>query len=88
MAETILSLLGNYVFPIVACIGIFWYMTVKDKDHKAEITTLTDAHKEEIKIIDERQEKTLTGLNQTIADNTKAINQMTIVITQLSERIK
>lgn len=86
--ETFLNLLGNYLFPIVACVAMFWYMGQKEKDHKTEITTITEAHKEEIKALDERHNATLDALNTTIADNTKAITQMTIVITQLSERLK
>lgn len=88
MAEQILSLLANYIFPVVACVALFYYMTVKDKTHKEEIEKITNAHKEELKILDDRQTSTLNGLNTTIAENTKAINQMTVVITQLSERIK
>ncbi len=86
--ETFLNLLGNYLFPIAACAAMFWYMAQKDKDYKAEISAITEAHKEEIKTLDERHNATLDALNTTIADNTKAISQMTIVITQLSERLK
>lgn len=86
--ETFLNLLGNYLFPIVACAAMFWYMATKDKDHKAEIQTLTEAHKSEIETLDARHNATLDALNTTISDNTKAITQMTIVITQLSERLK
>ena len=87
MMEQILTLFANYIFPIAACIALFFYMSEKDKTHKDEIEKITASHKDELKILDERQTATLTGLNQTIADNTKAINQMTVVITQLSERI-
>lgn len=86
--ETFLDLLANYLFPITACAAMFWYMTVKDKNHKTEISELTQAHKEEIEKLDNRHNSTLDSLNATIADNTKAISQMTIVITQLSERLK
>ena len=86
--ETFLDLLANYLFPITACAAMFWYMTVKDRDHKTEIANLTESHKEEIKSLDERHNATLDALNTTISDNTKAITQMTIVITQLSERLK
>lgn len=86
--ETFLNLLGNYLFPIVACAAMFWYMAQKDKDHKNAIEALTESHKEEIRSLDERHNITLESLNNTIADNTKAISQMTIVVTQLSERLK
>lgn len=86
--ETFLDLLANYLFPIAACGAMFWYMIEKDKNHQTEITDLTNAHKDEIKTLDERHNATLDALNTTISDNTKAITQMTIVITQLSERLK
>ena len=74
--DDILTLIGSYAFPIVMCLAFFWYMTVKDKQHKEEITDLDKQHQE-----------TYAKLDETIQKNTQAINNMTIVVTKLSERM-
>lgn len=74
--DDILTLIGSYAFPIVMCIAFFWYITVKDKAHKEEITTLDNQHQE-----------TYKTLTDTIARNTEAINNINIVVTKLAERI-
>lgn len=74
--EDILNMIGSYAFPIVMCIAFFWYIQVKDKNHKEEITTLDNQHQE-----------TYKALTDTIARNTEAINNINIVVTKLAERI-
>lgn len=41
--EGIIQAVGSLGFPIVAYGAIFWYMTQKDKQHKAEIDLLSAA---------------------------------------------
>ena len=36
----ILTLIGNYCFPIVACIAMFWKMNKDGVQHKEEMDTL------------------------------------------------
>lgn len=36
----ILTLIGNYVFPIVACIALFWLVIRQGDQHKAEMTEI------------------------------------------------
>ena len=74
--DDILTLIGSYAFPIVMCVAFFWYITVKDRAHKEEITTLDNQHQE-----------TYKALTDTIARNTEAINNINIVVTKLAERI-
>lgn len=74
--DDILTLIGSYAFPIVMCVAFFWYITVKDKAHKEEITTLDNQHQE-----------TYKALTDTISRNTEAINNINIVVTKLAERI-
>lgn len=43
MEVDILSLIGNYAFPIVACIALFWKMD-KDQDrHKEEMDAIRES---------------------------------------------
>ena len=36
----ILTLIGNYAFPIVACVAMFWKMNKDAQQHKEEMDTL------------------------------------------------
>lgn len=74
--DEILTLIGSYAFPIVMCVAFFWYITVKDK-----------AHKEEVENLDLQHAATYKQLTETIANNTKAINDINIVVTKLVERM-
>ena len=32
----LMTLIGNYAFPIVCCVGLFWKMNKDEEQHKAE----------------------------------------------------
>lgn len=42
-ANTLISIIGSVGFPIVAYLGIFWYMIKQNERHTEEIKTMTDA---------------------------------------------
>jgi len=39
----LLTLIGNYAFPIVACIALFWKMDKDQERHQEEMTTLRNS---------------------------------------------
>lgn len=52
--DQLMEILGNYAFPIVACIALFWkmdkdqkttqeYMSKRDETHRAEIDSLRES---------------------------------------------
>jgi hypothetical protein len=41
--ENWVQYIGSLGFPIVACIGLFWYMTKEAENHKQETNSLKDA---------------------------------------------
>lgn len=41
--EWVTEFLGNYAFPIVMCMMLFWKMNQQDKDHKEESGEFTKA---------------------------------------------
>lgn len=48
----ILTLIGNYCFPIVACIAMFWQLNKNNERHKEEMDALRaslDANTEAVK---------------------------------------
>ena len=61
----ILQLLGSYCFPIVACLGMGWYVKYREDKHSEAISTLNRDHKEEVS-------KMVAALN----NNTLALTQL------------
>ena len=49
----LLTLIGNYAFPIVACVGLFWKLN-KDQDrHQEEMNTLRASLDNNTKVLTE-----------------------------------
>lgn len=45
---TLTTLIGSFGFPIVACIGMGWYINKTNKEHREEIRELNEEHKTEV----------------------------------------
>lgn len=43
MEGDLLTLIGNYAFPIVACVALFWKMDKDQERHQEEMATLRDS---------------------------------------------
>lgn len=65
----ILSLIGQYAFPIVACIAMGWYVKYIQDNYRKDIQELSDNHREEMN-------KVTSALN----NNTLALQKLTDVI--------
>lgn len=63
------TLLGQYVFPIVMCLIMAWY--VKDQ---------SDAHREEVKQINQQHKEETARLADTIQNNTIAVQKLTDLV--------
>lgn len=62
----IMALLGQYVFPVVACIAMAWYVKDQGDKNREQLDKIMEAHKTEIKEI-------TTALN----NNTLALQRLT-----------
>lgn len=62
----ILQLIGQYAFPIVACVAMGWYVKDQGDKNREQLDKIMDAHKMEIKEIN-------TALN----NNTLALQRLT-----------
>ena len=51
--DTIVQLINNVGFPICISIALFYKMNEDSKNHKAEIDSLINAHREEISSLKE-----------------------------------
>lgn len=60
--DQLLTLLGNYAFPIVCCAALFWkmdkdeknyreYMEKRDEMHKAEISSLKESYDNNTRVL-------------------------------------
>ena len=47
----ILQLIGQYAFPIVACVAMGWYVKDQGDKNREQLDKITEAHKLEIKEI-------------------------------------
>jgi len=66
---TLTSLIGSFGFPIVACLGMGWYVKYQTDNNNERIRQITEDHKKEMKEV------------------TTALNNNTVAITKLCERL-
>ena len=64
--DQIWSALGQYAFPIVACVVMGWYVKYIQDNYRKDISDISARHKEEM-------DKVTTALN----NNTLAIQRLT-----------
>lgn len=74
MSDMILSLLGNYVFPIVACCVMAYFVKYMYDQTNARVDKLNDQHKNEV-----------DTLSEVIKNNTVAIEKMNTLIERLDK---
>lgn len=67
--DQIFTAIGQYVFPIVACVVMGWYVKYTQDNYRVDIQELSKNHKEEI-------DKVTSALN----NNTLALQKLTDVI--------
>lgn len=60
--EDLLSLIGNYAFPIVCCAALFWKMDKDQKNTQDYMTKRDELHRDEIE-----------SLRKSLDNNTQAI---------------
>lgn len=64
--DQIWSAIGQYAFPIVACVVMGWYVKYIQDNYRKDITDISSRHKEEM-------DKVTEALN----NNTRAIQRLT-----------
>ena len=67
--DQIFAAIGQYAFPIVACVIMGWYVKYTQDNYREDIQELSKNHKEEI-------DKVTSALN----NNTLALQKLTDVI--------
>ena len=72
MADTFLTILGNYVFPIVACCVMAYFVKYMYDQTNSRVDKLNDQHKNEV-----------DTLSEVIKNNTVALEKMNILIERL-----
>lgn len=74
MIDTLLTVLGNYVFPIAACCAMAFFVKYIYDQTNARIDKLNDQHKNEV-----------DTLGEVIKNNTIAIEKMNTLIERLEK---
>lgn len=70
--DQIWSAIGQYAFPIVACVVMGWYVKYIQDNYRKDISDISSRHKEEM-------DKVTEALN----NNTQAIQKLTDYIERL-----
>ena len=73
--EQIFSVIGQYAFPIVACVVMGWYVKYIQDNYRKDISDISIRHKDEM-------EKVTAALN----NNTMAIQRLTDFIEKKDEK--
>lgn len=74
MIDTLLTILGNYVFPIVACCAMAFFVKYMYDQTNGRIDKLNDQHKNEV-----------DNLSEVIKNNTIALEKMNSLIERLEK---
>lgn len=74
MIDTLLTVLGNYVFPIAACCAMAFFVKYIYDQTNARIDNLNDQHKNEV-----------DTLSEVIKNNTIAIEKMNTLIERIEK---
>lgn len=74
MADTFLTILGNYVFPIVACCVMAYFVKYMYDQTNSRVDKLNEQHKNEV-----------DTLSEVIKNNTFALEKMNTLIERLEK---
>lgn len=74
MTDTLLTILGNYVFPIVACCAMAYFVKYMYDQTNARVDKLNEQHKNEV-----------DTLSEVIKNNTVALEKMNTLIERLEK---
>lgn len=78
--ETVATLLANYCFPIVCCIGLGWFVFKMSTDHKTEISELNEEHRKQITELNAQHKAETNKM-------TEALNNNTLVLQKVSDKL-
>lgn len=51
--EDLLTIIGNYAFPIAACCALFWKLDKDESRHKEEIDNLRESYDKNTQVLTE-----------------------------------
>lgn len=74
MTDTFLTILGNYVFPIVACCAMAYFVKYMYDQTNSRVDKLNEQHKNEV-----------DTLSEVIKNNTVALEKMNTLIERLEK---
>ena len=70
--DQIWSAIGQYAFPIVACVVMGWYVKYIQDNYRQDIANISSRHKEE-----------MANVTEALNNNTQAIQKLTDYIESL-----
>ena len=76
----VVSIIAQLGFPVAAAIAVGWYVVQLNKQHREDMTELNKSHRDEIAEITKDNANKMEKL-------TEAINNNTLVMTRIYERL-
>ena len=73
--ESILSVIGSYGFPILACCAIAWFFNKQTENYMNDLKELSATHKEETK-----------AMTEAIANNTLVMQKLVDTVEDLKKK--
>lgn len=70
-----LQLIGSLGFPIVACIGIAWYLKDRDDKHREDLKEIQRQNSEQISEMQRQNLEQIAALQAQHAEETKALRE-------------
>lgn len=86
--STVSTLIGSYGFPILACIGMAWYVKYQTDKYKEEMTEIRKEHKEETKEMTDTIKEITAQHKADIERVTEALNNNTIAVQRLCDKLQ
>lgn len=76
MNMDIMTIIGSYGFPILACIGMAWYVKYTTDKNREDIKADRDAHKSE-----------MAQITEALNNNTIAVRELRALIETLTKEL-
>ena len=75
-----LQLIGSLGFPIVACIGIAWYLKDRDDKHREDIKEMQRQNLEQIAALQAQHAEETKALREEMGEMNKTLTELVVIM--------
>lgn len=81
-----MQLIGSYAFPIVACVGIGWYLKYTSDRNREDQKELQKQNAEQIATIQEQHSEEIRALREEMGAMNKTLTELVIIMKSNNSR--